>query len=186
MRCFIAINLDDSIRSHLKRIQETLREQSEIKKSDAKWVRPDSIHLTLKFLGEVRDSFLSEVCSALEQTVCSHTRFSLEVAGLGTFGSPARVVWVGMQEHPILVNLRNDLNKAFESLGFLPESRPFSPHLTLCRVRSRSAGFKMGNVVKGFPSPNLGTLSVDSVCLYKSDLTKTGPIYTVLSKVALG
>ncbi|MBN1818477.1 MAG: RNA 2',3'-cyclic phosphodiesterase [Sedimentisphaerales bacterium] len=185
MRCFIAVDLDESIRLHLKRIQYTLQERSGIKTSDAKWVRPDSIHLTIKFLGEVRDSVLPEACSVLEKSVADYSPFSIALAGIGTFGSPARIVWVGAQDHPTLIGLQKELDKGFEPLGFLPESRSFSPHLTLCRVRSRSAGLKLSNLVQEIPSPNLGLLSVDSVCLYKSELTKTGPIYTVVSKAVL-
>ena len=185
MRCFIAIETNPTIRGRLERIAEDMRHRAGLRRGDAKWVDTSNIHLTLKFLGEVRDSFLPEVCRVIEAVTACHAPFSLEVAGLGTFGSPARIVWVGTEMQLALGRLQEDIEQRLSDVGFSPESRPFTGNLTLCRVRSRRAGQQLDEIVAGFPHPALGTLAVEEVCLFKSELTKLGPVYTVLARYPL-
>ncbi|HEV57919.1 MAG TPA: RNA 2',3'-cyclic phosphodiesterase [Phycisphaerales bacterium] len=185
MRCFVAIEINEAIRGQLARVAEDVRRAAGLKGGDAKWVDPSLIHLTLKFLGEVRDAALPDVCGAIEGVARHHGPFSLEVAGLGTFGSPARIVWVGTEPRPELVRLQADVEQGLAELGFAAENRPFAGHLTLCRIRSRRGGHRLDEVVADRPQPTLGTLDVEEICLFRSELTKTGPIYTVLARYPL-
>ena len=99
MRCFIAIEIDDEIRAELGNLQAELRKEADPGKGSVKWVEPKSIHLTLKFLGEVKDSEIVEICNITKEEADRHRRFQIELEGVGSFGGrSARVVWVGTKE----------------------------------------------------------------------------------------
>jgi len=187
MRLFVAIDIDESIQEALGRLQRELQESVDIKKSDVKWVRPDLMHLTLKFLGEVKDVRIAEVCDIVAAAVSRHERFELDVAKVGCFGgSSARVLWVGMGEkNDCLASLQKDIEQGLAGAGWPAEQRKFAGHLTLCRIRNAKAGRKLARLTEDYEDLYLGSVPVDSVCLYQSQLTEAGPIYTVLSRTEL-
>lgn len=185
MRCFIAIDIDQPLRREIARLQDDLRRQVDVKSSEAKWVEPDNIHLTLKFLGEVRDREITDVCRLLEQTAADHPPFSLDVQGVGTFGRPARVLWIGIAPHDALAALQQDLDQRLADAGWPKDEKKFSAHLTLCRIKSPRAAKAIQNAARDRAAQQLGSVSVDSVCVYKSDLTSTGPLYTLISRSML-
>ena len=98
MRCFIAVDIDGGVRSGIADLQDELRRTADLKKSEVKWVDPGNIHLTLKFLGEVRDREISDVCRIVGEVAEKHKRFSVEIENVGTFGRPVRVVWAGVND----------------------------------------------------------------------------------------
>jgi len=187
MRVFIAINLDEQIRKALGNLQTELRDKVDIRKSDAKWVNPENIHLTLKFLGEIKDEQVVEVCNITKDVASRHKDFELDVGEVGHFGGrSARVLWVGAgQDCDNLIQLHKDLEHQLDSAGWPRETRKFSAHLTLCRIRNSKAGFKLAQVAQGYEDFNLGTMSADSVSVYQSQLTPEGPIYTTLGNYEL-
>ena len=185
MRCFIAIDIDDQLRKRIRKLQEDLRRQTNFSKSQAKWVRPELMHLTLKFLGDVRDDEITEVCGIVEEVVSQYTGFEIEFENVGVFGSPARVLWVGVRENEILLNLQSELERKLDGSGWPREKRKFAGHLTLCRIKNSTAGRKIGRLAEEYRGLNMGSVIVDSVCVYQSELTSNGPVYTVISRSVL-
>ena len=187
MRCFIAIDIDEQIRKALASLQNELQSKADIKKSDVKWVKPESIHLTLKFLGEIRDEQAVDVCNITKEVASRHKSFELDVESVGYFGGrSARVLWVGAgQDCENLLQLQNDLEQQLASTGWPKETRKFSGHLTLCRVRNSKAGLKLAQITENYKDFKLGTMPADSVSVYQSQLTPKGPIYTLLGNYKL-
>jgi 2'-5' RNA ligase len=187
MRCFIAIEIDEAIRKALGRLQDELRGKADIKKSDAKWVNPENIHLTLKFLGEIKDEQAVDVCNITGDVAGRHESFELDIESVGHFGgNSARVLWVGMgQNCEKLLELQQDLEQQLDLAGWPKETRKFSGHLTLCRIRNPRAGVKLAQLAKQYEDFKLGTMAADSVSVYQSQLTPQGSVYTVLGKYKL-
>ncbi len=187
MRCFIAIDIGEKIKKALTDLQQQLQSKSEIRKSDAKWVRPEAMHLTLKFLGEVKDKETVDVCNAVKDAAGRHKSFKLDIESVGYFGGrSARVLWVGVgQNCDNLLQLQSDLEQQLSLAGWPKETRKFSGHLTLCRVRNSKAGVKLAQVTEGYKDFKLGTISADSVSVYQSQLMPKGPVYTVLGNYKL-
>jgi 2'-5' RNA ligase len=187
MRCFIAIDIDEQIRKSLSNLQNELRGKADFKKSDVKWVRPEAIHLTLKFLGEIRDEQVVDVCNITKDVASRHKSFELDVKSVGHFGGrSARVLWVGAgQDCDNLLQLQKDLEQQLDLAGWPREGRKFSAHLTLCRIRNSRAGVKLVQMIREYEDFELGTVSADSVLVYQSQLTPKGPIYTVLGNYKL-
>jgi len=187
MRCFIAIDIDETIRKGLSNLQDKLREKADIRKGDVKWVRPDVTHLTLKFLGEIKDEQVVEVCNITKDVASRHKRFDLDVESVGYFGGrSARVLWIGAgQGSDRLLRLQEDIEQQLDCAGWPGEARKFSAHLTLCRIRNAKAGIKLGQVSAQYQDYELGTLRADSVTVYQSELTPQGPIYATLGNYPL-
>ncbi len=187
MRVFIAIDINDQIRAGLGRLQKELSGKAGIGKSDVKWVETDNIHLTLKFLGEIKDEQVVDVCKIVKDVAGRHSSFELAVESVGCFGGKiARVVWVGLGEGcDRLLELQNDLEQQLASAGWPPEEREFTGHLTLCRARNPNAGIKLAATIERYKNFKLGTIAADSVCVYQSQLTPSGPIYAVLGNYTL-
>ncbi|MFA5291407.1 MAG: RNA 2',3'-cyclic phosphodiesterase [Phycisphaerae bacterium] len=183
MRCFIAIDIDDRLRGEIEKLQSQFRKRLK-NQAGIKWVRPELIHLTLKFLGEVEDGRAEEIGQAIELVCAAHKSFELEFSTVGTFGRPAKVLWLGgKKQNTELEKLVQDIEETFEELDFEKEQRPFSPHLTLARIRDDRSGKQTAELADNFGPVNAGTIKVDAVCFYKSQLTSDGPVYTLLRKI---
>jgi 2'-5' RNA ligase len=188
VRCFIAIELPDGVKRGLRELQSRLKADSQ---APVKWVDPDNIHLTLKFLGNVATDRMDEITAALTQAVQGTTYLSLEVKELGVFPNPRRVqiVWVGVSgEVEKLARLQQRIESGLRMLGFPPEGRRFTPHLTLARLRDRATPeerARLGQLIADTEFEAAPSFIVDSVNLMKSQLTPEGPIYTRLSSAAL-
>ena len=187
MRCFIAIDIDEGIRAELHEVQQEIAEQVDIRKSDVKWVRPEAMHLTLKFLGEIRDPEVVDICEVVKTVAGRHQAFDFGVREVGSFGGrSARVLWVGAGlDCPELLALQADLAEALDAAGWPKESRKFSGHLTLCRVRNAKAGIRLAQITEQYKDVDLGTVRCASVCVYQSTLRPEGPMYTLLGHYRL-
>ncbi|MBN2315660.1 MAG: RNA 2',3'-cyclic phosphodiesterase [Sedimentisphaerales bacterium] len=187
MRVFIAIDIDEQIRKDLGRLQDELRGKADVRKGDVKWVRPEVMHLTLKFLGEIRDEQAVEVCNITKEVASRHTRFDVDIETVGCFGGrSARVLWIGAGQHcEELMQLQADLEEQLEAAGWPKEARKFSAHLTLCRIRNVKAGFTLAQLAKEYENHDLGTMAAGSVTVYQSELEPQGPIYTSLGNYTL-
>lgn len=181
MRLFIAVDINAQVRKEIEQIQRGLQRKTGFMKGPVKWVGPDLIHLTLKFLGEVRDQSVGEVCRLVEETAGSHSAFEMKVQGLGTFGRPARVLWAGVEAGPSLSALQEDLEGRLETAGWPREGRAFSAHLTLCRIKDPKAGARLAGALEGQTAQTLGSVWVDRVMVYESQLRAGGPVYTVIA-----
>lgn len=186
MRCFVAVEIDEKVRGEVAKVSAEMRKRLGPKLRGVTWVRPEAMHLTLKFLGEVPDAQAVEVCRRVQEVAGRHSPFFLEAAGCGTFGRPPQVVWTGFRESPELAALQEDIEKALAEVGFEPEARKFSGHLTLCRIKSPRAGREIQAAVESFRDRCFGEFEVDAVCVFKSELTKQGPLYTLLGSGPLG
>ena len=187
MRVFIAIDISDKIRAAISDLQQKLKTEADIKKRDVKWVRPENIHLTLKFLGETTDAQLLDVCNAVERVTDGENDFHLEIASVGYFGGvSARVLWVGSGPgSDELCRLQKNIEEQLAQAGWPKEKRSFTGHLTLCRIKNTNAGAKLAQISEKYSDYKLGTISVDSVKVYQSQLTPKGPIYNVLGNYKL-
>jgi 2'-5' RNA ligase len=187
MRCFIAIDIDEKIRSALSGLQRQLRGSVDVKKGDINWVNPDNIHLTLKFLGEIKDEKVVEVCNIVKAVAGRHRSFELDIESVGHFGGTSpKVLWVGTGKGgENLLELQKDIEESLALAGWPEETREFSGHLTLCRIRNPKAGIKLAQASVDYKDFKLGTMPADSVCVYQSELTPAGPIYTVLGNYKL-
>ena len=134
LRAFIAVEIPAGIQSAIAHSTASLK--NALPKSLVRWVAPQNVHLTLKFLGDVSPANLEQLAEALKVEAASHGMFSMSVGGLGAFPTPrrARVIWIGLEAPPALEALRRGVEAAAAQLGYAPEERPFSPHLTIGRV----------------------------------------------------
>lgn len=187
MRVFIAIDLDEIIKQDLADLQAELQGKVDIKRGDANWVNPDNIHLTLKFLGEAKDAQVVDICNIAKEIAPRHKKFDIDFEKVGYFGGKsARVLWVGAGENcEELLELQQDLEEKLAELGWATESRKYAGHLTLCRVRNAKAGFKLAQLTASYENFKLGTISAEAVTVYQSELTSSGPNYTILGNYGL-
>jgi len=180
VRTFIAIELDDAIRERLGQAQERLRAC----RCKVKWVEPQNIHLTLKFLGEIEEGVVEAVSDVMASAAAAVKPFELTVAGVGAFpprGAP-RVVWVGIERAGGLVQLHGGLEDGLERLGFEREKRRFSPHVTLGRVKDRRGGPSLRPLLEAEAPADFGVQAVEEVVLFRSVLSSSGPTYTALRR----
>ncbi len=188
VRSFIAIELPDELKAGLTRLQAQLKLAEP---PPVKWVDPFSIHLTLKFLGNIAVDRISEITRAMEAATQGIPPFHLEVKGLGVFPNLRRVqvVWVGISgEVDELGQLQQRIESNLAPLGFTAESRPFTPHLTLARLRDQASPDerqRFGQLIAGTRFEAVYTIKVDSINLMRSQLTRGGAIYSRLSSVEL-
>ncbi|MHC4288786.1 MAG: RNA 2',3'-cyclic phosphodiesterase [Planctomycetota bacterium] len=185
MRLFVALDIEPQVRERIATIQQQLKRDLNLPDKAVRWVRPEQIHLTLKFLGEVRDRLIPQVCDAMMRAVTECEGFDLQIQGLGVFGRPARVVWAGCRESEELIKIYTRLEDAFEQIGWDKERRPFAGHLTICRIKNAAAGRDLAGAVQGYADELLGPVSVDRVRLYESQLGRCGPEYNAVCTVPL-
>jgi len=181
IRSFIAVELGDGdVLTKVTSLQRTLIETG----ADLKIVEPQNIHVTLRFLGEIPGSLVERVCKAMRQI--KFQPFDLELEGLGCFPDYRRpnVVWVGITRGEVeLRGIFNQLEPNLRKLGFPPDRKGFSPHLTIARVRSGRNRQKLVEAVEALKDQSLASMTVSRVKLKKSVLTPKGPIYTTLCEV---
>lgn len=185
MRLFVAIDIHPHVRVRLRQIQNRFEQELNLSAKDAKWIRPEQIHLTLKFLGQVDDASLTQVCDIVTRTASQSEGFDFEVKGLGVFGRPARIVWAGTTDCPPLKALQAKLDENFSAQGWPRENRPFAGHLTVCRVKHVSAGRKLAEAVGAYKNESFGLVQAGEVVLYESQLTSAGPVYSAVCRAAL-
>ena len=189
VRAFIAIELPQAAREGLARLEDALRRPEH---RCVKWVSPEGIHLTLKFLGNVPAGRVPEVGAAVAEAARNVPPFRLEIAGTGVFPGlkQVRVFWVGIGgEVDRLRALQGSIDSTLATLGFAREDRPFVPHLTLARVRQgASPGERrsFGELVDSVVFEEKHGIDVRAVSLMRSQLTSAGAVYTRLSSVELG
>jgi 2'-5' RNA ligase len=151
-----------------------------------RWVRPSGMHVTLKFLGAVEPQRLERVHARLLEAVGKRPALRLRVGGLGTFPSlrRPRVVWMGLAGDD-LAGLAGRVDAALAELGFAAEQRPFTPHVTLGRVRSLRGWPRLEEQLKSHLDHACGTAVIDAVTIYRSTLHPEGAVYTPLFTITL-
>lgn len=193
IRSFIAVELSEHARLELTRLQDRLRDISPPK--TVRWTSPKNIHLTLHFLGDVPVQRVEEVGRIVREVAAIHAPFTLTLCSLGCFPHTRRprILWVGLSgQTEVLVNLHRELGeKLRQGIGFQPESRPYSPHLTIGRVSKAVAQGRLSELGQLLEQeiPGVGELAilpVEGIHLIRSDLKPGGPVYTSLAHGKLG
>ena len=181
MRAFIAIEVSEDIKAVLGQIEAHLKYAG----ADVKWVRPEIVHLTLKFLGEIQEDKAKEITAALDGIARATKPFDITLKDVGAFPKIdfPRVIWAGLDKGAVeSKELASKVDEALSLIGFNREERPFSGHLTIGRVRSSLNRAKliekMASSAANFQLSAVKAHKVASVILFQSKLTPQGSIYT--------
>jgi 2'-5' RNA ligase len=177
VRLFVALEIPSAVRENLGALLESLRAVS----PQTRWVRPENLHVTLKFMGEVPETKLAATRSALAG-VRSDQAVTLDFRGLGLFPNEKRprVFWAGIEASPNLKTLAADIESAMEKLGIPREQRPFSPHLSLARFEPPGLPEKLRSAIQENPAREFGSLRTNQYHLIESKLKPSGAEYTTL------
>ena len=194
MRLFIALDIDDAIRERLSRFVEGVRNFA----PDARWMKPESLHVTLKFIGEQPDAAVEMIKEALATISAVTTEIKFRGYGFFPTAKSARVFWIGMEAASPLAALAAAIDEKMSALGIPKEDRVFSPHLTLARAaggsgssrrqradRSIHAFQHLQEKLSALPAPEFGTMTPREFFLYQSQLSPKGSKYTKLAKFVL-
>jgi len=188
LRAFIAIDIPSEIKKAIAAQTASLQAQSG---RAVRWVAIENFHLTLKFLGEVSPANIDLFSQALQLECSQAAPFEITVSALGCFPTAhrPRVIWIGLQVPAELNKLQQIIEAAAARLGFAPEDKPFSPHLTIGRVREQASSNDLKLLdasIKATSIGTLGTFTAREVVLFKSDLQPAGPVYSHLFGAKLG
>lgn len=185
-RTFVAVEITNAIRVRAVELIQALADTA----ADVNWVEPHNLHLTMKFLGQVHEREIAEVCQAVAEGAGQVAPFEFVVRGAGAFPNAARprTVWLGagdgVQE---MVALHDRVEEALAELGYREEHRRFQPHLTIGRVRGVGAAIsELGARLQRHADFTAGSMTVNKVTIFASTLTAEGPIYEVLGSARLG
>ncbi len=191
IRSFIAADLTTEIKNKIKEVQR----ESISRGISASWVNPESIHLTLAFLGAIEQTVIDELIPSLEAVSRGIGQIKCQVIGLGVFPSDRRprVIWLGLNEimpqgqEPKLQKLQSGIADKVTRHGIVLEKRPFKPHLTIARVRKHQPqnARLIAEQLSKYKDKVFGDFEINEFYLYRSDLRKTGAIYTKLKKFDL-
>jgi 2'-5' RNA ligase len=184
IRTFIAFKLPKNIISSISEIQNRFKSYA----FKARWVNPENIHLTLKFLGNINHTDIEKISKTIINTVNGYAPVSLAVKGVGVFPGikRPRVIWVGLTgEIEQLTGIQNEIEENLEELGFPREKRPFRGHLTLGRIKGKINPKKLLDAMKKFEKFESELFIADKIYLFKSDLKSTGSVYTELKSISL-
>lgn len=186
IRAFIAIALPENIIAFLGKLQDQLKTGG----LPMKWTRPENIHLTLKFLGDISESAVSAAGDVISETVSRYSSITLFVSGIGVFPGIRRpnVLWTGISgQTDMLAALQRDLDaRLHDRLGVAPEKRRFTGHLTLGRVKGKPDPNRFIEVMEKFGKLETDMFTADAVHLFRSRLLPSGPVYTRITGAILG
>ena len=183
LRSFIAVEIPAEIQNAIEHAIGSLK--STLPKPLIRWVKPRNVHLTLKFLGDVTPPNLERLVETLKVEIASHEIFSISIGRLGAFPTErrARVIWIGLDAPPDLAALQRRVDAAAAQMGYPKEERPFSPHLTIGRVAQTVSASDLQHIRNALESTKvgiLGTVPVQAIHIFKSDIQPGGSVYTHL------
>ena len=188
VRTFIAIDLPQTIQDTIARETSGLRDQTG--RGIIRWVSPQNMHLTLRFLGDISAETVEEFKKLLADTANTYPPIDISVGDFGVFPNSKRprVLWVGLKYPPTLVKLQSEIEFLARQLKFKPENRPFSPHLTIGRI-NRNATINdvqaLQDILTSFKVGHLGSFTADTIHLIRSDLHPSGAEYSKLFSALL-
>jgi 2'-5' RNA ligase len=181
IRSFLAIDPPEEILREIGRIQDRLKK---IIQGDVRWVRPEGIHLTLKFFGDISENAVAEISAVAGKAAAAVGTFELAIGGAGIFPDMKRprIIWLGMNgDVARLVTFQKELEHMLQEFGFPREERPFRPHLTLGRIKSAKGVTGLAEALRKGETYTAGRFTASGLGLFKSDLTPRGAIYTRLA-----
>lgn len=185
VRTFIAVEVDEGVRSRAAKLIKQLRQSG----ADVTWVAPENMHLTVKFLGDVDYRDVYHVCRAVEECVAELEPFTVEIRGVGAFPSleRPRVIWLGVDLGSEEMSMLNEkVETALSALGFPREGRKFHAHLTLGRVKKGGRALEhLVAMLREVKDQDFGPVVVDQVVIFSSELHPTGPVYEAMGHAEL-
>jgi 2'-5' RNA ligase len=184
-RLFFAVELSKEMQAGVRRIQQGFKEHA----PGVRWVRPEGIHLTLRFLGDVAPERIEDICGRAARGVDTIPSFPIEVRGCGGFPSTKRprVVWIGVEDPSgSLQAMQARVEAGMQELGFPRDEKGYNPHLTLGRLKSGKGQGMIAQAIEAQRGVDLGQMEVREVCLFRSQLKPTGAEYTKLKVITLG
>jgi len=179
IRAFIAIQIPEEIKNKFAEVQRKL----EVSGADVRWVKPHNAHATLQFLGDTPTDKIEEIKEAIGRVAASHHAFDVSIEGLGAFPNERRprVVWIGvMQGADSLASLQKSVSEEMKRLGFQPEEREYSPHITLGRVKSPKNTDKLMRLLDAERHFQAGKFHATEIHLIRSILSPEGPTYSTI------
>jgi 2'-5' RNA ligase len=185
LRLFIAVDIEQTLRRRIAAELPGLRSIA----GGARWVRPELIHVTLVFLGEVDGGTAARVEERARAVAERHPPLVLRARGGGIYGKPRgpRVLWVGFEgDLAPLAEVQQDLARELAPLGFAPEVRAFSPHLTLARARAPRGDPALSTCSAALAGMDWGESRVSELVVYRSEMGREGPRYTAVARLPLG
>ena len=184
LRCFIAIEIPETIKKSIADIIDTLKKSG----SDIKWVPNENIHITLQFLGETEESLIPDIKEALYKILAPYSPFYIKIAGVGCFPSEKRprVIWVGLEESQALRNLYKDIATEMVKFGYQKEERGFTPHVTIGRVKSNRNMGELLRRLEEFKVADFPGFEVQNIRLMKSELKPSGAKHYCLAEIPIG
>ena len=183
LRCFIAVTLPGPLKRAVGEVIIKLKESG----ADIKWVPYENLHFTLKFLGATDEELIDEIKGALNKKLSHYAPFYIKIGGVGYFpgGRNPRVIWIGIEEQGSLADVYGDVEEVMLKFGYPREGRPFSPHLTIGRVRSPRRVAEVIKRLEEFRTIAFDGFEVKGVTLMKSELKPGGAEYTGLAEISL-
>jgi len=188
MRAFIAVGLSKDVRFKIEEVINYFKTKTPL--YTLNWVSPEHLHLTIKFIGEIEEDKIEALQGVMLQSLEHQPSFEIEICGLGMYPNKnrPRVIWLGINGGEPLVTLHKIFDKKMVEFGIQRDDRPFSPHLTIARVRRNvdlSTVKSIGTTLSEYNVESLGIVNIGQVNLYKSVLMPSGPIYSTLFSVPL-
>lgn len=186
LRLFFALPLGEQLREPVGEVQRSIGRAG----AKIKWVEPENLHFTLKFLGEMPASVVERLCEVAGQVARRHKGFCIRIGGAGAFPRPsaARAIWLACSTGAeALTGLAADLEEALAEAGLAPkEKRPFRAHLTIGRNKSRHRAEELAQAIEAAADVDIGEMKVDGFVLMRSQLKPEGPVYSVVEAFRLG
>jgi len=181
IRAFIAIDT----KAFPKLIQ--LAQELKQTKANIKLVEPENIHITLKFLGDTDENLIEEINKIIEESVQKTKPFEIQLKNTGVFPNQnyIKVIWIGIHNGEKIAEIAQQIDEKLVELGFEKEKRPFSPHLTIARVKSAENKDRLLNIINKYQDATFQEIKIESIKLKKSKLTPKGPIYTTIRDVKI-
>ena len=180
IRAFLAIDPPEEILGEIGRIQERLQR---LIRGEVRWVRPEAIHLTLKFFGDIPETAVADIAAVVEKAAAAEAPLTFSIGGAGVFPDlrRPRVLWLGMDgDVPRLLRLQKEIEGGLGVAGFPAEERPFRPHLTLARIKSPRGLTGLERALEKGEKYAAGEFTAAGIGLIRSELTPRGAVYTKL------
>ena len=183
MRAFIGVEIQAEFKEKIKQLQEKIAESG----ADIKFVEPENLHFCLKFLGEVEESKINKIKEVLEKVCAQFEPFEVEISGLGCFPSRNYInaFWLGIKNPQAIIALAELIDSSLAELGFEKEKRPFTPHLTLGRVKTGKNKLELVDMIRQLEKVEIGKMQVKEVKLFESVLKLKGPVYNEIFYIKL-
>ncbi len=184
LRCFISLELPEELKKNIYGYIEKLKAAG----ADVKWIPPENLHLTLKFLGNTQEELLKDINERLFSLAKSYERFSLQVSGAGAFPNIKypRVIWLGVHDSEEIIKLQRDIDESMAGLGFEKDDKQFTPHLTIGRVKSMRNKDALIKELATLKEVDFGKIGVNNITMMKSELKPGGAEHVKLGEIPIG